>query len=96
MHGAGSELPKTFELSQNYPNPFNPSTTIRYAIPKASRVTLKIYDMLGQEIVTLVDAFEEAGYRAAVWKPVSVASGVYFYQLRAGDFVQTRKLVLLK
>lgn len=92
----GGNLPKEFELSQNFPNPFNPSTTIRYAMPRSTHVTLKIYDMLGREVATLLDATVEAGYRVARWNPVALASGVYFYQLHAGEFVQTRKLVLLR
>lgn len=96
VQGTGNELPKTFELSQNYPNPFNPSTSIRYALPTATHVTLKIYNILGQEVATLIDAVEGAGYRSIVWQPEGTASGAYFYQLRAGNFIQTRKLLLLR
>jgi Secretion system C-terminal sorting domain len=93
---AASELPNAFLLQQNFPNPFNPSTTIRYELPKASHVTLKVYNTLGQEVATLVDAVEEPGYKSIQWDATELASGVYFYRLRAGDFVQTRKLLLAK
>ncbi len=101
-------MPKTFALYQNYPNPFNPSTTIRYDLPKDSRVTLRIYDALGGEVKTVKDEVEGAGYRSAVWGSVngegrSVASGVYFYRIEAmpidgkgTPFVQVKKMVVLR
>ena len=90
------EIPDRFALGQNYPNPFNPSTTITYQLPTASHVTLKIYNTMGQEVVTLIDDVEEAGYKSAVWNALNVSSGVYFYRLQTNDFVQTRKLVLMR
>ncbi len=90
------QLPKQFALAQNFPNPFNPSTTIRYDLPKDSRVSLKLFDILGQEVAALVNEEQKAGYKSFVWNSNSVASGVYLYRLQAGDFVQTRKLLLLK
>jgi hypothetical protein len=89
-------LPTEYALKQNYPNPFNPSTTIKYALPRASHVTLKVYNTLGQEVSTLVDALEEPGYKSVEWNAAAVASGVYFYRLEAGDFVQMRKLLVLR
>jgi hypothetical protein len=88
-------LPKEFSLSQNYPNPFNPSTTIPYEIPKSTFVSLKIYNTLGQLVATLVDAEKEAGYHQVQWSP-NVPSGVYFYRLHAGGFVDTRRMILLR
>jgi len=88
--------PSGFLLKQNYPNPFNPSTTIRYELPRASHVTLTVYDVLGQEVATLVDGLEEPGYKSVEWNASAVASGVYFYRLQAGDFIQSMKLVLKK
>ncbi len=93
--------PLRFELQQNYPNPFNPSTTIRFELPFSGLVTLKIYDVLGNEIVKLVDEELVAGKHEVEFNSHSVevrnlSSGVYFYQLRAGDFVETKKMILLK
>lgn len=89
-------LPKEFALSQNFPNPFNPSTLISYSIPKSSLVTLKIYDVLGREIETLVNENKPTGNYSVQFNAAKLTSGVYFYKMQAGDFAQTKKLVLLK
>jgi hypothetical protein len=89
-------LPTTFTLSQNYPNPFNPSTTIDYSLPNTSFVTLRVYDVAGRDVATLVDGIEEKGYKSVVWNASGSASGTYVYQLRAGGLVQTRKMLLLR
>ncbi len=97
-------LPKAYSLAQNYPNPFNPSTTIRYSIPKLSYVTLKIYDILGREAATIVNEEKPAGIytvRFSVGQPdlpgsPDISSGIYFYQIKAGDYVSTKKMILLK
>jgi len=89
-------IPNSFALEQNYPNPFNPSTKIRWQSPEGSWQTLKIYDVLGNEIVTLVDEFKPAGRYEVELNALSLPSGVYFYKLKAGEFVQTRKMILLK
>jgi hypothetical protein len=89
------QLPTEYGLSQNYPNPFNPSTTIQYQIPKASSVELKVYNVLGEVIATLVSGEKAPGYYQVRWQ-ANVPSGMYIYRLRAGDFVQSRKLILLK
>lgn len=88
--------PNTLELLQNYPNPFNPSTKIRFVLPKSDHVTLKVFNLLGQEIETLVDAVHIAGEYEVEWNAKGLASGVYIYRLQAGEFVETKKLVLLK
>lgn len=93
--------PTRFWLNQNHPNPFNPSTRIRYALAKASLVSLKIYNILGQEVATLVDADQPAGIRSVIWNGKNalgfpVGSGVYFYRIEAGDFAKSRKMLLLK
>ena len=85
-----------FELSQNFPNPFNPSTIIRFQLPTAATVSLKIFDVLGREIQTLIQQKMTAGNYSAEWDGSHFASGVYFCRLQAGDFVQTKKLLLLK
>jgi hypothetical protein len=85
-----------YRLEQNYPNPFNPSTTISFSLPRTEVVSLKVYDLLGREIATLVEGREEAGEHSATWNAKSLASGVYFYQLKAGGFVETKKLLLLR
>ena len=89
-------LPTEFALEQNYPNPFNPSTTFRYSIPIQSKVVIKIYDILGNEIVTLMDEEKPAGIYELTWNAANLPSGVYFYQLKAGDYIDTKKMILLK
>ena len=85
-----------FYLSQNYPNPFNPLTKIKYSIPKSGLVTLKVYDLLGNEIATLVNEEKQSGIYEVEFDASSLSSGIYFYQLQAGGFISTKKLVLLK
>lgn len=94
--GPTRELPREFALHQNYPNPFNPSTTIRYELPYNVHVTIKIYNILGQEVSTLVDEVQQAGYKSASWQAGRMATGVYYCRLVSGDFEQTVKLLLLK
>ena len=89
-------MPYEFKLSQNYPNPFNPSTTIKWQQPELEFVTLNIYDLLGNEIATLVNKELTAGNHETVFDASRFSSGVYFYQLKAGSFVQTKKMILLK
>jgi GH35 family endo-1,4-beta-xylanase len=91
-----STIPANYRLDQNFPNPFNPSTKIRYSIVKASRVTLKIYDILGREILTLVNENQLPGQYTVTFDAKNLASGVYFYRLNAGNFSGTKKLMLLK
>ena len=85
-----------YQLLQNFPNPFNPITKIRYSVPSLTRVQLKVFDILGAEIATLVNEDKPAGNYELNWNPGILPTGVYFYQLKAGDFVQTRKMILLK
>jgi hypothetical protein len=94
-------IPDVFALHQNYPNPFNPITTLRYDLPEYANVNIVIYDLMGRHVRTLVNQTQDAGFKSVIWnatndygKPVS--AGVYLYQIRAGEFVQTRKMVLLK
>ncbi len=98
---AWESVPVKTTLHGNYPNPFNPSTTIRYALAEESRVSLKVYNMLGQEVVTLVDEIQSAGERSAVWNGRTasgnqVAAGVYLYTLATGNLVQTSKMIIIK
>jgi hypothetical protein len=93
--------PIGYALNQNYPNPFNPETTIHYSLAEEGSVRLTIYNVLGQEIVSLVDEHQQSGKYMAVWTGVDaagsqVSSGLYFYRLEAGDFVSTKKMVLLR
>ena len=87
---------ETFSLLQSYPNPFNPSTKIKYSIPQTSQVQIKVFDVLGNEIETLVNEEQPAGTYELTWYAGQLPSGVYFYQLKAGDFVETKKMLLLK
>jgi hypothetical protein len=88
--------PSKFELLQNYPNPFNPSTTIKYQIPQAGMVTIKVYNILGQEVATLVNEMKNSGSYEVNFNANNLASGTYVYRLQAGAFVQTKKMLLLK
>jgi uncharacterized lipoprotein YddW (UPF0748 family) len=92
----GQGLPKEYALSQNYPNPFNPVTTIQFEVPHAGRVVIKVYDVLGKEKITLVDREMQEGQYTVQWDASSAASGVYFYQMMAGNFVATKRMVVLK
>jgi len=89
-------LPDKYDLNQNYPNPFNPSTKIKYQIPELSIVTLKVFDVLGNEITTLVKELKPTGFYEITWDAENLPSGVYFYQLKAGDFLSTKKMILMK
>lgn len=94
--GEKTELPTTFELSQNYPNPFNPTTTINYQLPFASLITLKIYDVLGREIETLINENKTAGKYSIEWNASKYNSGVYYYELKSGDVRIVKKMMLVK
>jgi len=91
-----NNLPEEYSLSQNYPNPFNPSTTIKYSIPEVSFVSLKIFNFLGENVGTLVAKELSAGHYKYDWDGINLPSGVYFYRLQAGSFVETKKMVLMK
>ena len=90
------QTPIEFELAQNYPNPFNPSTTIQYSIKERSSVELIMYDILGAQVLVLVKEEQDAGQYKINFDAEQLASGIYLYRLRAGDFVQTKKMMLLK
>ena len=92
----GKSYPNKFSLSQNYPNPFNPVTAIGYQLSALSQVELSIYNLLGQKIVTLVSEKQKTGYHQIEWDAGSFASGVYYYKIEAGNFVEIRKMVYLK
>ncbi len=92
----GTRVIGNFELSQNYPNPFNPSTKISYQIPKAGNVEIKVFDVLGREVATLVDEYKNAFSYDVEFNTNSLPSGIYFYQLKAGKYLETRKMVLIK
>jgi uncharacterized delta-60 repeat protein len=88
--------PDDFLLFQNYPNPFNPSTTIRFNLPQSLFVTLKVYDVLGNEVATLIDEYKSAGSYEVEFEALRLTSGIYFYKLQAGSFIETKKMILLK
>ena len=94
------ELPKEFALHQNYPNPFNPTTRIKYDLPKESKVILKVYNLLGQEVITLLDEIQDAGFKSIEWNASDFPSGVYIYRLSAEaegkSFMDVKKVVLLR
>jgi len=90
------DKPISFELAQNYPNPFNPSTSIKYALNKRQFVTLKIYDIIGNEVATLVNEEKEVGRYQAEFNSANLASGVYVYRIQTAEFIDTKKMILLK
>jgi glucuronoarabinoxylan endo-1,4-beta-xylanase len=83
-------------LHQNYPNPFNPSTIIEFNLPVTSKVTLKVFNILGEEVATLLSASLLLGSHSVTWDASNLASGVYLYRLQAGDYVETRKMILMR
>jgi hypothetical protein len=89
-------VPFVFSLEQNYPNPFNPSTTISYQVPEKEFVTLKVYNVLGKEVTTLVSEEKAVGKYEVKFDASSLTSGIYFYRLQAGSFVETKKMILIK
>ena len=93
---SANHTPQKYSLSQNYPNPFNPSTQISYQVPSSSRVSLKVFDVLGREVATLVNEVKPAGTYTATFNANSIPSGVYFYRLQSGSFTETKRLVLIK
>lgn len=93
---AQKPLPVAYALKESYPNPFNPTTTIIYQLPKQSHVTLKIFDVLGREVATLVNRVEEPGSKSVMWDARNIPSGVYFYRFQAGEFTGTRKMLLIR
>jgi hypothetical protein len=93
---SAAEIPSEIKLSQNYPNPFNPVTRIQYEIPAATSVSLRIFNVLGQTVESLLDEVKPAGVYQAEWHASKYPSGVYFYRLQAGSFVETKKLVLMR
>ncbi|MCB0750790.1 MAG: T9SS type A sorting domain-containing protein, partial [Ignavibacteriae bacterium] len=91
-----SSIPDNFDLSQNYPNPFNPSTVIEFSIPNNSKVTLKVFDALGKEVINLIDEYKSAGKYSVNFDASILASGIYYYRLEADEKFKSRKMVLLK
>ena len=89
-------LPETFSLDRAYPNPFNPTTTLSFALPIESEVSLTIYNLQGREVISLVDQNMDAGYHSVVWNADAHASGVYFVKMVAGEYISTQKLMLVK
>jgi hypothetical protein len=89
-------LPTAYELKQNYPNPFNPTTTISYSLPVAGNITLKVYDILGNEVAQLANGFHNAGSYTLKFDGTNLASGIYLYRLTGGNFTSTKKLMLIK
>ena len=96
VKGNSPDTPQSFSLYQNYPNPFNPSTTIKYSLGEETFVTLKIYDLLGREVKTLVNSIQHAGKYEVNFQPDNLSSGIYFYTLHTTQFKSTGKMLLLR
>jgi hypothetical protein len=96
VSGNNNQMPKTFALDQNYPNPFNPSTNIKFQLPESEFVTVTIFDMLGRKVTTLVNEQKEPGYYEVKFDGTNYASGMYFYKIEAGNFTDTKKMILIK
>ncbi|MEO6693886.1 MAG: T9SS type A sorting domain-containing protein [Ignavibacteria bacterium] len=95
-NNSSSQIPREFAIAQNYPNPFNPSTSISFDIPSLSEVSLSVFDLTGREIASLVNETLEPGSYSYKWNASQLSSGIYFYRIKAGSFVQTKKMVLIK
>ena len=90
------EIPTTYKLFQNFPNPFNPTTTIKYSIPKSGIVSIKIYNTVGEQVASLVNKEQEIGNYEIKFDATFFSSGIYFYQLKSEDFIETKKMILIK
>jgi subtilisin-like proprotein convertase family protein len=90
------EIPNYYSLAQNYPNPFNPSTSIKYSVPAPTNVTLKIFDVLGKEVATLVNEMKQPGFHTVDFNASNLASGIYFYRIDAGEFTSVKRMALIK
>jgi hypothetical protein len=90
------DLPVSFSLQQNYPNPFNPSTTIKFSIPQSDKVTLRLFNVLGQQVALLVNDYLPVGSHSTQWNASNFPSGMYFYRLQARGFTETKRMMLLK
>src|SRR4030095_2010678 len=91
-----NEIPHEYILAQNYPNPFNPTTNINFALPKGGAVELKVFDILGSEVSVLANLYMEPGFHSIKFDASDLSSGLYFYTLKTGEFIQTKKMVLMK
>jgi hypothetical protein len=91
-----SKIPSNYALNQNYPNPFNPSTSIQFDLPRTGFTTLRVYNLLGQEVATLVNEMKSAGSYKVQWNAQNMTTGMYFYKLISGDVTQVKKMVLMK
>jgi hypothetical protein len=96
VYSSDLEAPALFELKQNYPNPFNPNTVISYQLPVSGDVTLKVYDVLGNEVATLADEYKPAGSYEVEFSADDLTSGIYFYKLQAGSYSETKKMILIR
>ena len=96
IKGIGTEIPKEYSLHQNYPNPFNPATVIKFDLPKDGNLSLKVYDIIGNEVAVIYDGYKQAGYYEADFNGFNFASGVYFYKLTAGNYTAVKRMVLVK
>ena len=95
-YSGGAPLPGEFSLAQNYPNPFNPKTRIEFSLPADAKVVIKVFNILGEEVASLVDRALEAGYQSVDWDAANMPSGIYLYRITAGSFSASRKMLLLK
>ena len=91
-----TSVPTVYDLSQNYPNPFNPTSTIRYDIPKTGFVNISVYNILGEKISVLVNEMKSPGHYEIIFDAKKLSSGIYIYSIRAGDFIQSKKMILMK
>ncbi|MBD3233286.1 MAG: T9SS type A sorting domain-containing protein, partial [candidate division Zixibacteria bacterium] len=94
--GSAEQVPDEFNLFANYPNPFNASTVITYDLPVSCNARLEVYNVMGQKVATLVEEFKSAGHHTVNWNASDYSSGVYFYKLTADDYIQTKRMTLLK
>jgi len=96
IKNAKGEVPNGYYLQQNYPNPFNPTTTISFSLPSKSFASLKVFDLIGKEVATIVTEELSAGSYSRQWNASNISSGIYFYRLQAGVYTETKKLILVK